>query len=154
MVVVLRTGLIVWCCWLAVLATAVGQDGGGDRSAALQNAAASGSGPQLGGPRSVPGQISEDQSLRAQRQIPLRPTERWFRFKQQLQATHGLQLNIDESLFFQAASESPGRDEGASGLVRVYGQWAPSFAQGGSEFRDACVQSGEPTSHWVRGDAV
>ena len=130
MVVVLRTGLIVWCCWLAVLATAVGQDGGGDRSAALQNAAASGSGPQLGGPRSVPGQISEDQSLRAQRQIPLRPTERWFRFKQQLQATHGLQLNIDESLFFQAASESPGRDEGASGLVRVYGQWAPSFAQG------------------------
>ena len=32
---------------------------------------------------------------------------------------------VDESLFYQVATQSLGESQGASGLVRVYGQWDP-----------------------------
>lgn len=122
---------IACCLTLLAASRAVAQQpdaGDGPALNTEQSLAADGAGLQFGGPRSVPGQISEDRSFRPQRQILPLPADRWLQFKQQLQQSHGLQLNIDESVFFQAASESPGRDGGASGLVRVYGQWAPTVA--------------------------
>ncbi|MGI9474469.1 MAG: carbohydrate porin, partial [Rubripirellula sp.] len=47
----------------------------------------------------------------------------WFEFKQRLDDSCGLQLSIDESMFYQAATSSLGETDAASGLVRVYGQW-------------------------------
>lgn len=81
---------------------------------------------EFGGPSSVSGQIAEDNKVsdsgfrwsRLQRHF-----EPWFGFKQRLDQASGLQLNIDESMFYQTATSSLGETEAASGLVRVYGQW-------------------------------
>ncbi len=83
--------------------------------------------PQFGGPISVSGQLTED--------IQVGPEFRWqrlndhfnswFQFKERVNNQRGLQFAVDESLFYQVASQSPGNNDGASGLVRIYGQWEP-----------------------------
>ncbi len=83
--------------------------------------------PQFGGPGSVGGQLAEDS--------PAEPQFRWqgfsdffdpwFEFKQRINERRGLQFAIDESLFCQVATQSLGESNGASGLVRFYGQWEP-----------------------------
>jgi porin len=83
--------------------------------------------PQFGGPTSVGGQLAEDAvvvpQFRCQRlQDFFNP---WFQFKERVNACRGLQFNIDESMFYQVATDSLGETNAASGLVRVYGQWEP-----------------------------
>lgn len=81
---------------------------------------------QFGGPSSVGGQLAEDNDVnvpdfRCQRlQQHFEP---WFGFKERLDESCGLQLSIDESMFYQTATSSLGETDAASGLVRVYGQW-------------------------------
>ncbi len=81
---------------------------------------------QFGGPSSVSGQLAEDNDVdvpqfRCQRLQ--RHFEPWFEFKSRLDESCGLQLSIDESMFYQTATSSLGETDAASGLVRVYGQW-------------------------------
>ena len=81
---------------------------------------------RFGGPSSVSGQLSEDNNVnvpefRCHRLQQL--AEPWFEFKQRLDKSCGLQLSIDESMFYQTATSSLGETDAASGLVRVYGQW-------------------------------
>ncbi len=81
---------------------------------------------QFGGPSSVSGQLAEDNNvnvpeIRCQRLQ--RHFEPWFELKQHLDDSCGLQLSIDESIFYQTATSSLGETDAASGLVRVYGQW-------------------------------
>ncbi|XZE55332.1 carbohydrate porin [Planctomycetaceae bacterium SH139] len=81
---------------------------------------------QFGGPSSVGGQLAEDNEIdepdfRCQRLQQV--AEPWFEFKQRLDESCGLQLSIDESMFYQTATSSLGETDAASGLVRVYGQW-------------------------------
>ena len=81
---------------------------------------------RFGGPSSVSGQLSEDNNVnvpefRCHRLQQL--AEPWFEFKQRLDKSCGLQLSIDESIFYQTATSSLGETDAASGLVRVYGQW-------------------------------
>lgn len=81
---------------------------------------------QFGGPSSVGGQLAEDSEVnepefRWQRLHQL--ADPWFEVKQRLDESCGLQLSIDESMFYQTATSSLGETEAASGLVRVYGQW-------------------------------
>ena len=58
----------------------------------------------------------------------------WYEFKERINKDRGLQFNIDESMFYQAATESLGESDAASGLVRIYGQWEP--------FRKRCENPG------------
>ena len=81
--------------------------------------------PQFGGPTSVGGQLAEDAVVvpqyrfqRLQNAFAL-----WYGFKERLNDRCGLQFNIDESMFYQTVTDSPGETEAASGLVRIYGQW-------------------------------
>jgi porin len=81
--------------------------------------------PQFGGPSSVGGQLAEDAAtapeFRWQRlQEAFEP---WYGFKERLNEHCGLQFSIDESMFYQTVTDSPGETEAASGLVRIYGQW-------------------------------
>lgn len=83
--------------------------------------------PQFGGPSSVGGQLAED--------TPAEPQFRWqgvndfvdpwFQFKERVNQRRGLQFSTDESMFYQVATQSLGESDGASGLVRLYGQWEP-----------------------------
>ena len=99
---------------------------------------------QFGGPTSVSGQLAEDNDVnvpdfrchRLQRHF-----EPWFDFKQRLDATCGLQLSVDESMFYQTATSSLGETDAASGLVRVYGQW--TFLGRGSGNSGQLVFKGE-----------
>jgi porin len=81
---------------------------------------------QFGGPSSVGGQLAEDNDVnvpdfRCHRLQQL--SEPWFEFKERLDESSGLQLSIDESMFYQTATSSLGETDAASGLVRFYGQW-------------------------------
>ena len=79
----------------------------------------------FGGPASVVGQIAED-ALSAQEyhwQNLQDLFEPWHEFKSNITNETGLTINLDESIFYQYATDSPGRKEGAAGLVRLYGQW-------------------------------
>jgi porin len=81
---------------------------------------------QFGGPSSVSGQLAEDNTFDApQFRCPRlqRHFDPWFEWKQRLDSSCGLQLSVDESMFYQAATSSLGETDAASGLVRVYGQW-------------------------------
>lgn len=81
---------------------------------------------QFGGPTSVSGQIAKDNNVnvpgfRCDRLQAI--SEPWFSFKERLAESCGLQVCIDESMFYQTATSSLDESDAASGLVRVYGQW-------------------------------
>ncbi len=81
--------------------------------------------PQFGGPSSVGGQLAEDATVVPDfRWQGLQDAfEPWYAFKERLNENRGLQFNIDESMFYQTATDSLGEQEAASGIVRFYGQW-------------------------------
>ena len=81
--------------------------------------------PQFGGPSSVGGQLAEDATVvpKFRWQGLQDGFEPWYGFKERLNDACCLQFNIDESMFYQTATNSLGEREAASGLVRVYGQW-------------------------------
>jgi porin len=75
--------------------------------------------------QSVGGQLSEDAAVAPQFRLQglqdlFQP---WYRFKERVNGRLGLQFSIDESVLYQAASQSLGESNAASGLVRVFGQW-------------------------------
>jgi porin len=82
--------------------------------------------PQFGGPTSVGGQLAEDNAVDVQKFRWQRLQDRfdpWYQFKERLNRRLGLQLEIDESMLYQVATDSPGENEAAGGLVRIFGQW-------------------------------
>ena len=100
--------------------------------------------PQFGGPTSVGGQIAEDAAIVPQWRLQGLQDhfEPWYQFKERLNDGHGLQFNIDESMFYQVATDSLGDTDAASGLVRVYGQWEP-FSNSCCDNRGMLVFKGE-----------
>ncbi|MDA9856822.1 carbohydrate porin [Rubripirellula sp.] len=90
---------------------------------------------QFGGPSSVSGQLIEDSEFRDPEfrcQRLQGHMEPWFDFKRRLDESCGLQLSIDESMFYQAATSSLGETDAAGGLVRVYGQWTLAGQESGN----------------------
>lgn len=83
--------------------------------------------PQFGGPSSVGGNIADDAVVAPEYRLQgLQDLfDPWFDFKTRLNERHGLQFSIDESIFYQHATDSLGETDAASGLVRIYGQWEP-----------------------------
>jgi porin len=81
---------------------------------------------QFGGPSSVGGQLAEDNNVSVPQfrcQRLQRHFGAWFEFKERVDQSCNIQFNIDESMFYQVATDSLGETDAASGLVRVYGQW-------------------------------
>ncbi len=80
---------------------------------------------QFGGPTSVGGQLAEDAAVapeyRFQRlQDRFQP---WYGFKERLNTEKGLQFGINETIFYQVATEAPGKNDGATGVFELLGQW-------------------------------
>jgi len=82
--------------------------------------------PSFGGPSSVGAQLKVDSARgpTPYRFEPLtRALEPYYAFKDRLNESHGLAFGGDYSTLYQAASDSPGEDDGAAGVLRVYGTW-------------------------------
>jgi porin len=84
--------------------------------------------PSFGGPSSVGEELKEaDQAKKPLLRIPaidqaLKP---WFSFKKGIKEEIGLSFSMDYQALFQAVDNSPGEDNAASGLFRIYGSWTP-----------------------------
>lgn len=122
--------LIVFACYVVVLVPSgslSGQDAERNGEAIAEATRLYQNIEQFGGPSSVSGQLAEDNAVNLPefryRRLQQR-CESWFAFKQRLDESCGLQLSIDESMFYQTATSSLGETDAASGLVRVYGQWS------------------------------
>ena len=75
-------------------------------------------GPRWGGPNAVENQLREDAEVD-------RPTifESWFEWKDGLKEKHGFSFSVDFSVVGLGASESPGEDSSAGGMIRFLGSW-------------------------------
>jgi len=89
--------------------------------------------PQFGGPTSVGGQLAEDAAITPEFRLQRlqEAFDGWYWYKEIINEGIGLQFNIDESIFYQVATESLGEHNAASGLVRIFGQWE-LFGRGSS----------------------
>jgi len=80
--------------------------------------------PTLSGPSSVPAQIDADRSVPAPAELAAEP---WYRRLQRgreaLERDHGLSLGADYNALYQHASRSPGDDDAAGNVFRLYGNW-------------------------------
>jgi len=78
----------------------------------------------LGGPSSVPSQISADRRTAAPAVLV---TEPWYQRLQDardaLKRDHGLSLGTDYNALYQYASRSPAQNDAASNVFRLYGTW-------------------------------
>jgi porin len=77
-----------------------------------------GDGPKFGGPNQVENQLRDDSEVD-------RPTifDRWSEWKMELVEKHGLSFSVDYSAVGLGASESPGADSSAGGMIRFFGSW-------------------------------
>jgi porin len=85
--------------------------------------------PEVGGPGSVGYDINEIQKEReTESRMPwldlgLKP---WFDFKESIADKYGLTHSMDYQALYQAVNTSPGADDAASGILRLYGSWTLS----------------------------
>jgi porin len=79
---------------------------------------------QFGGPSSVGGQLAEDAVVAPQYRCQecqdlMAP---WFEHKSQIAEDYGLQFGLDETILYQGVDTTPGINDSASGIFRVFGQ--------------------------------
>jgi porin len=76
------------------------------------------SGSTFGGPDAVKNQLRDDAAVD-------RPTifERWFEWKDGLSERRGFSFSVDYSAVGLGASESPGDENSAGGMIRFFGAW-------------------------------
>ena len=72
---------------------------------------------QFTGPSSVEGMITRDDTVKRSIFKPYRD------FKARLKEKHGLKFGADYNALFQVATESPGEDTAAGGVLRFFGHW-------------------------------
>ncbi len=82
--------------------------------------------PQFGGPSSTAGTLKED-SKKADPYYRSEGLQKgldgWFGAKSRMQEKHGLAYGINFSALYQAASDSPGEDDAAGGIVQIPVSW-------------------------------
>jgi porin len=79
-------------------------------------------GPRFGGPDAVEGRIEEDaRDVRAL--ISVGVLEPYFDFKQRVAEATGLHFAVDYTVLGMAAEDSVGKNDAASGMLRIYGSW-------------------------------
>lgn len=81
-----------------------------------------GEAPRFGGPDSVGAQLAEDSAER-QPLLSFSFLDPWFAGKTALQERTGVTFGLDYSAVYLHATESPGEDSNASGMVRFFGTW-------------------------------
>jgi len=82
--------------------------------------------PQNGGPASVGAQIESDKTKKKSAyhfEGLTKQMQPYFDFKARLEKEHGFSFGADYNALYQNASESPGEDHAASGILRFYGTW-------------------------------
>jgi len=98
--------------------------------------------PTLSGPSSVPAQIDADRSVPAPAELAAEP---WYkklqRGREALERGHGLSLGADYNALYQLASRSPGDDDAAGNVFRLYGNW--TLVNRGANDRGSLVFKGE-----------
>jgi len=98
--------------------------------------------PTLSGPSSVPAQIDADRSVPAPAELAAEP---WYkklqRGREALERERGLSLGADYNALYQHASQSPGDDDAAGNVFRLYGHW--SLVNRGANNRGSLVFKGE-----------
>ena len=84
---------------------------------AREQASASENAPHFGGPASVDGQLRRDAEAK--------PTilRSYFEFKKNLETVYGLRFGVDYNALYQYANNSPGEDDAAGGVLRLFGNW-------------------------------
>ena len=83
---------------------------------------------QMGGPSSVPGQVSADNEHRSSFYFPhgIFRLEGYEAFKDKLKREHGLGFGMDYNVLYQYANPSEGESNAPGGVFRFYGTWEPS----------------------------
>ena len=82
--------------------------------------------PEFGGPSSVGSQLKEDDAPKEPRyrfdyvQQLLAP---YYGFKKHLHQQLGLSFSFDYTTLYQRVTDSPGKDQAASGIFRAFGEW-------------------------------
>ena len=82
---------------------------------------------QFGGPNSVGGTLRKDEKIKETAvsfDALHRVLQPYFDFKARVQKKHGLSFGVDYNALFQAATESPGEEIAAGGVVRFFGRWS------------------------------
>lgn len=82
--------------------------------------------PQFGGPQSVSGQLQEDLDTTGRGALTQGVQGVWESYgawKQSLTDDYGLTIGGDYTAMVQKASNSPGEDNAAGGILRVFGNW-------------------------------
>jgi len=77
----------------------------------------------FGGPTSVGGTLDGDRRAEAMMPADAQPTRGYFDFKQRVEDKYGLAFGFDYNAFYQKASQIPGEDSAAGGVLRAFGQW-------------------------------
>ncbi|MHC4939395.1 MAG: carbohydrate porin [Planctomycetota bacterium] len=84
--------------------------------------------PDFGGPNSVGVQLKEDDFFkRPPFRFPVldRALEPWFAWKGRLNERTGFAFSPDYTVVYLVADQSPGEDQAAGGLARLFGSWTP-----------------------------
>ena len=110
------TAWVVLASLYLAVPVASAQESLSDSSAHDSNQAAEPA-PHFGGPSSVGGTLNRDAKVKAGR------FKDFFDAKARIKDEHGFSFGVDYFALYQKASESPGEDDAAGGVLRLYGNW-------------------------------
>ncbi len=82
--------------------------------------------PQFGGPASVGAQVRSDDAARRKPyrfEGLSRSLQPYYDFKTRINEGHGFAFGADYAALYQVASDSPGEDDAAGGVLRLFGNW-------------------------------
>lgn len=77
----------------------------------------------LGGPSSVAGQLDKDSKTKGEVSIWPAMYDEYFGVKKRIEKDFGFSFGFDYNFLLQYATESPGEDTAAGGVIRAFGQW-------------------------------
>jgi porin len=83
--------------------------------------------PEFGGSNSVGATLRKDNAVKEETVFRFEGIQRglkpYFDWKGRIKEQHGLALGSDYTVLYQAAGESPGEKDAASGILRLFGTW-------------------------------
>jgi len=83
--------------------------------------------PQFGGSNSVGTTLRKDNAVKEETVFRFEGIQRglkpYFDWKGRIKEQHGLAFGSDYTVLYQAANKSPGEDDAASGILRLFGTW-------------------------------
>jgi len=111
-----------WLLLLLLSASAIADDENNSDPDTEPAASEEAAGVRFGGPNAVDNQLETDAA-------PVKPLSEidafrgYFEWQARMKEEHGFSFGMDYSAAYLGASDSPGEDSAASGMVRFYGSW-------------------------------